>query len=268
MKQLIILFIILLFLYNCSSTSEIKKETEKNIFQDVDSVVLSSFYQNKFIQGADFFARGNEPFWTIEIESEKEIKFSSLFEVNSIITIIKQIELKANNEINFHAQNDSLDLKVTIIKQSCEDNMSGELFDYKVKVDLRKMNETTHNLFEGCGRYLYDYRLNNIWILQEITGVEPNLDKLMKNNPMFEFDLKQMKFRVHNSCNYLMGKIELMGKQLSFDVVINTKKTCSDPEAESTIVNAINKKTFTYNIKNQELVLENKQGIKIVFIKS
>ena len=267
MKKIIILFISITFLYGCSSTSETIRETEKNVPENNKPVVAESFYQDKYLNGIDFFARGNEPFWTLDIDFQRTMKFTTRYDINLTTLAVEGAKSPDADVIKYHSQAEGGDMIVTITKQDCQDNMSGEPFDYNVRVEVKTSSDKAYNSFEGCGKYLFDYRLNDIWVMQQMTGVEINKATLSKGLPTFEFNLKEMKFTGHAGCNNLMGKIELKGSQISFGVITSTLMACPDMQIEKAVVKAINNKTFNYEIDSQILTLEN-QSVKMVFKKA
>ena len=47
-------------------------------------------YDDMFKNGIDFFARGNEPFWTLEIDVEKEMRFTTLYDIKLNIPSVER----------------------------------------------------------------------------------------------------------------------------------------------------------------------------------
>lgn len=268
MKHIAILLFGLITITACASSDKINKENKSADNQNEEPVAAPSFYQEKFINGTDFFARGNEPFWTLEIDLEKEMKFITLDDINLTIPAVEGVKAQDADVTRFHAQTESGEMMVTLIKENCEDNMSGEPFNYKVKVEVRKSIDENFKTYEGCGSYLFDYRLNDIWVMEEMTGVELKKEELIKGIPTFEFNLKEMRFNGHAGCNNLTGKIDLRGTKINFGNIAATMMACPDMEVERAVIDALNKKTFTYKIENPRLTLDNDSRVKIVFKKA
>jgi len=95
------------------------------------------------IDGFDFLASGNEPFWSVQVnfddqllyktpESERSFSFS---EFEEIVEDQKTIYSAA-------------DIQISIIPEYCRDTMSGFLFTHRVEVQTNGQSMT------GCGRYL------------------------------------------------------------------------------------------------------------------
>lgn len=122
-------------------------------------------------------------------------------------------------------------------------------------------------LINGCmskdNKSSSDYRLNDIWVMQKMTGVELQKEKLPKGPPTFEFHLLDNRFLCNTGCNSISGEIEITGNHISFSKVVSTRMFCPDMEAENAIIKTISDKTLTYKIENLKLILEDEKGIKI-----
>ena len=266
MKHFFFLLIGLMTMIACTSSIKTNKDDKLNIDKNEEQVANTSFYQNKFLNGIDFFARGNEPNWTLEIDFENMVKFLTMYDINIITPAIDEVKVSDADTTSYHAQSKSGELIVTLIKEDCQDNMSGEPFNYKVKVEAKTPEDLNYKTFQGCGKFLYDYRLNDIWVMEEMAGVKLKKENLMKGLPTFEFNLKEMRFSGHAGCNRLMGKIEVEGSKIKFGNIASTLMACPDMQVEHAVIGAINKKTFIYKIENMNLTLEN-DSIKMIFKK-
>ncbi|WP_337873304.1 META domain-containing protein [Ignavibacterium sp.] len=263
MKTFLLIPISLLFL--CSCTASENTGSNQNSLSEVE-IVDPSFYQEKFLRGIKFFARGNEPFWTLDIYSHDKIIFSELNEIEIKATNVKLSPGKNLHETIFTADTENGELIVSILKDSCQDNMSGEMFEYNVSVSI-KNSSSAEKVFNGCGRYLFDYRLNDIWVMEEMIDVVLDKERLMKGLPMFEFNLREKRVSGHAGCNQFFGGIELKGNMISFGNLAATKMACPDMTVEQKIFQALSQKNFTYKIVKLKLVLESDSGLRMVFRK-
>jgi len=266
MKKYIFLLVSISLIISCSSSNRTKNNVEQNTNVKEAPIVDPSFYQKKFLNGVDFFARGNEPFWTIEVDFENAMRFSTMEGIKLTTPAVEGTKARDADVMRYHAVTENGELIVTISKEDCQDDMSGEQFDYKVRVDAKSSVDNDYKTFEGCGKYLFDYRLNDIWVMESISSIDLTKAKLMKGLPTIEFNLNEMRFDGHAGCNNLMGKIEVAGSKIKFGSIASTKMTCPDIQVEQVVVDAINQKTFAYNIENMKLTLEN-ELMKIVFRK-
>lgn len=266
MKTIISIPLIILFLLSCAATDKSQKQNEQ-MYPENNDIVDPSFYQEKFLSGVIFFARGNEPFWSLDIYSDNKIVFSEIGQPELVAFNYKEERSDKENETIISAQTNKLELVVTILRDSCQDNMSGEMFDHQLSVRL-KNSPSDEILLSGCGKYLYDYRLNDIWVMEEMTDVVLNKENLMKGLPVFEFNLNEMRVSGHAGCNQFFGKINLKGNSISFGTLTATKMACPDMIVEQKVFQALNQNNFTYKIDKLKLILESDSGIKMIFRKT
>lgn len=189
-----------------------------------------------------------------------------MYDSNLTVPAVERMKATDTDVTRYHSKNENGELLVTITKQPCRDNMSGEKFDYMVKVEAKGALEKEYKTFEGCGKYLYDYRLSDIWVMEEMSDVELKKEELMKGFPTFEFNLGEMRFGGHAGCNNLFGKIELKGNKIKFRNIAATMMACPDMNVERAVIDALNLKTFNYKIDKMKLTLEN-DSVKMIFKK-
>lgn len=231
-------------------------EPTKEVTSVVPVVEMNlNYYQEKFLNGVDFFARGNEPNWTLEIDFEKSMSFV-MFEGFKIITPAAEGIKALDSDVTLYtAKTDSGELVITVIKDKCQDNMSGEYFPYKVRVEAKSSSDFSYNTFEGCGRFLYDMRLYDIYVMEEMTGFNFKKEKLMKGRPQFEFNLTEMRFSGHAGCNQINGGITVIGNKINFGNLVGTLMACPNMKVERAVIEALNQKTVTYSIDKMKLTI-------------
>lgn len=214
-----------------------------------------NYYQEKFLSGVDFIARGNEPNWTLEIDLEKSMSFAAMYDIKVNTPAVEGIKAQDSDVTLYTAKTDSGELVITVIKDKCQDNMSGENFPYKVRVEAKSSADSTYKTFEGCGRFLYDIRLYDIYVMEEMTGFNLKKEKLMKGMPTFEFNLTDMRFGGHAGCNQINGGISVVGNKITFGNLVGTLMSCPNMKIEKAVITALNDKTVTYSIDKMKLTL-------------
>lgn len=231
-------------------------EPTKEVTPVVPVVEMSlNYYQEKFLNGVDFFARGNEPNWTLEIDFEKSMSFAMFEGFNIIAPPVEGIKAQDSDVTLYTAKTDSGELVITVIKDRCQDNMSGEEFSYKVRVEAKTSKDSSYHTFEGCGRFLYDMRLYDIYVMEEMTGFNLKKEKLMKGVPQFEFNLTDMRFLGHAGCNSISGNIDVVGNKITFGSLMGTLMACPNMKVEKAIIGALNQNTVTYSIDKMKLTI-------------
>ena len=91
--------------------------------------------------------------------------------------------------------------------------------------------------------------------MEEMTGFNLKKEKLMKGMPQFEFNLTDMRFGGHASCNTLSGSINVVSNKIMFGSLMGTLMACPNTKIEKAIIEALNQKTVTYSIDKMKLTL-------------
>lgn len=240
-----------------STVKEIETPVEKNVDEPVQEEVEMNpeYYQKKFMEGVDFFARGNEPNWTLELDLEKNFVFTLMDEWKISTPAVEGIKAQDHDVTLYRAKVESGELIITIIRDNCEDNMSGEKFPFKVRVEAKRSTDEKYHTFEGCGKYLADLRVYDIWVMEEMTGINFKKEKLQKGMPQFEFQLSDMRFAGHAGCNNFSGGIVVAGNKITFGALVGTLMSCPNMKVEKAVIEALNQKTVTYSIDKMKLTL-------------
>lgn len=264
MRYIYVLILLELMIFGCGENNKVIKKPvpEKIVGANPD------FYKRKFDEGIDFTARGNEPFWAIDIDFDKGMMFTSLTDISEL-NIRNGEVIKEQNEdaIRYYSITEEGEIIVKLVSNVCVDDMSGENFSHTVNVKVKRSIDNNYTEFNGCGKFLMDQRLHDIWVMQEMTGVELKKENLSKGLPVFEFYLNDMRFSGHAGCNQLAGKIEIEGNKMTFGEIIATKMACPNMEVEQAVISALNNNTFTYTIEKLKLTLVNQHGFKLIFSK-
>jgi|WetSurMetagenome_2_1015567.scaffolds.fasta_scaffold44139_2 heat shock protein HslJ/uncharacterized membrane protein len=228
----------------------------KDVKPDKDVVEMnSSSYQDKFLNGVDFIAIGSEPNWTLELDLEKSMSFAAMDDIKISTPAVEGIKAQDADVTLYRTKTESGELVITVIREDCEESISGEKFTYKVRVEAKKSSDKNYKTFEGCGKYLSDSRLNDIWVMEEMTGINFKKEKLQKGMPTFEFNLNELKFNGHAGCNSFSGVINVVSNKITFSDLIGTLMSCPNMKVEKAVIEALNKKTVTFTIDKLKLTL-------------
>lgn len=213
-----------------------------------------------------FKAQGNEPFWSVEISSNA-IQFKSIEKENYFSApYVEPIQAMDANVKMYRATTEKGSIRVTITQNECIDTMSGIKYGYSATVELiiGKAKEAT--VYNGCGAYSIDYRLHDIWVLEELEGKPMLADYFLGDLPMLEINSKMGNFSGFGGCNRIRGSLFQERETLRFTNVLSTKMACDPKNKEDLFLKALQSST-TYEIKNNRLYLSNPEGMKVVFKK-
>lgn len=209
-----LLFILLIGSFgNCAAPLK----TNSNIPKQVDIVADKPLalqpdkFHTQFAQGIDFIATGNEPFWKLEIDFDKLMHFKMLdgFEITSAVG--EGIKAMDANVIRYSANNEKGTLIVQIQKSECINDMSGEKLGYNVTIDTKNKTDKNYLTYKGCGQYIADYRLDDIWVLDSINNKKIKAANFIKKLPYLELNLTEKKVFGSTGCNTITGLIEIKG---------------------------------------------------------
>jgi putative lipoprotein len=100
-------------------------------------------------RGVEFRAVGNEPGWSLEIQSGEHLLFLGDYGTRRLLTLDPGVQLQGNVR-RYHSVTGPADLQAEIIDEPCIDTMSGEAFPSRVTITLDGA------ILYGCGRDL-DY---------------------------------------------------------------------------------------------------------------
>jgi len=213
-----------------------------------------------------FKAIGTEPFWSLEI-SEDMIRFQGI-EAGSEFTTphVEPIRAMDANVKLYSINTESGEMEVTISMQNCSDGMSNNKHDYKVDINLKRNNQKESTIYSGCGNYIADYRLFDIWLLEELEGKKVTSTDFAKEIPQLEINSSEKKFMGYGGCNRISGTIFQERELLRFTNIISTKMACGETNLEKAFLKALQSSTG-YKIKNNRLHLVNPDGMKVIFKK-
>jgi heat shock protein HslJ/uncharacterized membrane protein len=221
-----------------------------------------------FQKGIDFTANGNNPDWTLEIDFDKVFHFSATDGLVLNTPPVTGTKAMDANVTFYHATTESGEIRITVSGEKCTDSISGEVTNYLTRIEAKYSSENEFRSYSGCGKFIFDYRLRDIWVLKEMNGVILNSENLTKGLPVFEFNPGSNRFTGHAGCNDLNAGIDVRGDKITFGKVISTRKACPDMSLEQKVLSVIDGKTFSYKIDEGTLTLQNDSNIILTFKKT
>lgn len=221
---------------------------------------LADHWLKKSQEGIDFIATGNEPFWSVEIDFEKSMTFSTMDAPDKMSTPVPEpIRPQDVDAISYRANTDKGNLYVTLFKEKCADSMSGLESPYRVQVSFKAGDSDNYEEYTGCGRYLGNYRLNDIWALTHMDGNALSPNDFPKGVPTLELQLNAGKVFGNSGCNQMSGSITLRKDALAFGQLVSTKMACPALQFETRYLKALSGNTLDYKLEGLILQLSNDQ---------
>ncbi|WP_125722799.1 META domain-containing protein [Flavobacterium ustbae] len=255
MKNIFAILLLLVVLTSCKSTA------------GKDSNTASSGISTEEDLQYYFKATGNEPFWGIKIGRD-QIVFTSLIPGKESITFSHTEPIKAMdaNVKMYKLSNEKTTATVSIQQLECQDSMSGAIFPYSVKAEIKNNSELDTQKLSGCGKYYTDYRLHDIWVLEELNGYKVFATDFQKEMPRIEINSAENRFMGYGGCNSITGQIFYEKDLLRFSKVVSTLMACPQGNKEGEFLKALQSST-TYSLENNQLILSNPSSRLIVFKK-
>lgn len=207
-------------------------------------------------KGIDFLAEGNNPvLWTLELDLETGFTFKPLGGQQLIAGPVPANRL--TNADSYISKTDSGRLTLIVYDEPCNIGKAS-----------RKTEVTINNKrYTGCGNYLYDYQLQNNWVLQYIDNKEPGQSNY-KKLPRLEFDLTKNTMTGYDGCNNISSSISVNGNHIKFAAFPGSKTGCSNNETAKIFATMLSDHTVDYNINNGRLIIYLINDSKLTFTKA
>jgi heat shock protein HslJ len=260
MKKWIKFLVIISMIISCKSSQTAHKGVSKT-----EPTPAYKEEMENLDQGIYFRANGNEPEWSLKI-SKKTIEFTSLkpgFESFKSVHVEPLRALDANVKM-YRITNESGEMNIQIMQQECVNTMSGEKAPYSVGIEIVKKSNSTN--FSGCGNYITDPRLHDIWVLEKLNGKTVTVTDFIKELPNLEINSAHTTFMGFAGCNRMNGVLFFERGLLRFTNIITTRMACPGNNKESEFLKAL-QSTTSYKVENRRLTLSNSSGENLVFKK-
>lgn len=162
-----------------------------------------------------FSARGNEPFWRVDIENDQAIVQRMGEEEESYR--ITERELR---EQRTHMANQDGSFQLTVSEELCQDDMSGMFYPQTVSLELA--GESLH----GCAGQSVRLLQGVDW---QVVALEDN--DYSDNEVTIRFmhdNNRELQITGRAACNRYFGSYELSGESLTFGQLAGTKMACEE----------------------------------------
>lgn len=211
-----------------------------------------------------FKATGTEPFWGLEL-SDHQIKLNTIGDSIIMPNVAPVRAMDANVKL-YKIQTESHDMTIQIAQSECTNAMSGKVSAYTVTIDYKSNTHKNPTTLQGCGDYITDYRLHDIWVLEQMNGNTVTTSDFSKDLPSMEINSTTNKFSGFAGCNRMGGSLFFEKGLLRFTNIITTEMLCEPTNKEDAFLKAL-QSTTTYVIGNNRLTLSNPDGELLIFKK-
>ncbi|MDD7886527.1 META domain-containing protein [Flavivirga sp. 57AJ16] len=267
MKRFVMVILCIgLVISSCGDKKTEKKNSEASTkeISSESTAKINPLSHRKTVTNVYFKANGTEPFWSLTI-SEKMIKLKTIDD--SIMTPHTLPELAQDANIKLYKLHTEMaKMNIQINQLECINAMSGMASPYSVDIEYMKGRETEFTKLEGCGEYIIDYRLHDLWVLETLNGNEITKESFKKDLPSMEINAASKSFTGYAGCNRMNGELFFEFGVLRFTDISTTKMMCGQNNLENEFLMTL-KSTTSYKIENNRLWLSNASGQLLVFKK-
>ncbi len=259
------LFVVISFVVFSCKTQEISNTPVVHSALETEKLLNAKAYEMR-MKGVDFYSCGNEPSWSLEIDFDKMVRFTSEeFNKDIVVSMDRLMESSEAGDINYEINDDRVSLKIHI-----KPNVNPFIYDennkpYLVELKVKKNKDANWHTYQGQGEYFGDLVLHDIWSLIEINGKSVS-DYHINEEPFMEIHLDTNRISGFLGCNNFGGQCYFANGKMVVGYLRSTKKACLDIDIEDDFARAIGNDTFFYTVDNGILTLWNHQS-KLIFKK-
>lgn len=218
-------------------------------------------WSTRVSEGIDFVAQGNEPSWSLELDFDKGIRFTTL-EGDSVVTTLTKPTIK-DYTVFYSITSESTTLLVSFSPVGCINNMSGAYSDYAVEV---KLNDQANAV--GCGEFINPlYNLTGSWTLTSMAEEDVKSDDFGTGLPELNFNVIEKNVSGSTGCNRLTGSFQMTTDGgLHFLPMASTRMFCPG-KGESKFLTSLNQ-VDRYKIEGDKLLLTKGETVLLTFTTS
>lgn len=256
-RKFIIAAVSLGLLWSCGeqsgeNTSDLNSATpsgeSRNLEQDD---ARADFLRKKLDAGIDFFAVGHEPEWNLNFDMDKAMQFEALGRMELNHPAAEGVT--DGDIIRYTSETEMGEMEVILEKEKCADTMSGDEYDYRVEVKVNT-DGSEATTYAGCGSFIRDYRLRDIWILEELNGTAVKSDDLDGDLPRLEIFVEEGRVAGFDGCNEFNASAEIRGNTLNIGALRQTRKMCGNMEIPN-ILSGMLMGEFSFEIHDALLIM-------------
>jgi uncharacterized membrane protein/heat shock protein HslJ len=253
--------VVLALLTMTSSLSEgrVNNKTQGGISDNAYKLMLK-----KWKAGIGFYALGNEPFWSLDMDFEGVFHFNTLNGDDLKVPAVKGNPAMDAEVVRFRSVADQGELIIELTHERCDDTMSDDTYHYKVKVEYKPEGKSDYEIFRGCGNYVPNFLLNDIWAVVEVDGKKLNPKDFAKGMPRIEFHIKQENVSGSDGCNNFRGSVEFQYHSVIFGMLAYTRMYCPDMEVSERITGAISKRKLDFEFDEDGYLILMNDGKKVM----
>ncbi|MFB9054900.1 META domain-containing protein [Formosa undariae] len=257
-------FLLLVTFFSCGQSKKESVNSTLAVNDSTDNAIKTAINKAPRSNATPFFkSLGTTPNWELLL-TQDAIQFSLQDEDFSFPLPNPILAADANVKM-YRTETESAQIKIQISMTECTDSES-KPHPYTVSIDFKKNTDVDFTALKGCGDYITDYRLHDIWVLESINDEKVTRDQFTKELPNLEINSSENSFMGYAGCNTMRGSIFSEQSKIRFKQIITTRKMCLPTNKEVQFIKELERST-QFKIENLRLYLSNPDGNTLTFKK-
>lgn len=270
MRNIVYLLLILTFA-SCKQSEKMPENSQNSKVENSQDnpredqwLSLQEKYADKRHEGISFYAFGENPNWEITIDEQNVLLFSSQSEFGDFnAPDAEGLQPQDLNAMIYGAKTDQGSISVMVFTDSCTTG-KGEKLPYRLSISGKK-GEGSLAEFKGCGLYLNNPALHDIWALRSWSGLTTN--ERIDPSAYLEFNMKTQRLYGNLGCGEIEGNFTPMGSNIKIYGLNYRNKPCEENGTGKELFDHLNFKTHKLVINSLDLMLIHEQDT-VKFIKA
>ncbi len=221
------------------------------------------FLNEKWKNGIVFYAVGNEPSWSININKNNSVLFKFNDSEQYTATSISRLASIDTKSITYRSVSDKGEMIITLSKEKCGDTMSDDSFSYSVAGQVKLKGKKEFDTYKGYGNFVPDPRLNGKWVIAKVDSLTINNQRLIKL-PELSIDVYKGMVSGNDGCNLFNGQVAFQDNQIIFGMIAVTMMACPNMDTSSLITNSFVDKKLRFEFKENLFFYEGEKEVMLL----
>lgn len=235
---------------------------QKDSYDPLSRESSMNFMADKWQQGIDFYAVGNEPAWSLDLDFAKVFKFKTIDGQEFNAPAVPGDMAQDAPVTRYRTLSESGEMIITIYGQDCSDQMSDQTYHCQVRVELKRYPADDFITYIGCGNYVPDMRIHDVWAVSALGTTKLDAAEFAKGIPRLEINIKENRVSGHDGCNSFTGSAKVKGQNITFGNLASTRMACLNMQTSTRLAQLLSGKAYSFTIADNQLLL--KTGNQVV----
>ncbi len=212
-----------------------------------------------------FKSKSNDGLWSLTIDDANQLHFKGTDSASLDFGSTDVSKAQDAKHVRYRSVSEEGELIVTLSEGDCKHEEHKTPPSHSVLIELKRSGESDYTEFKGCGSFVPDFKLHNIWTLVAINGEDLDVSKLNSNGaPIFEFFSKEGRISAFSGCNNFNGTFYIAEPGvLQLGMFMGTRMMCENMGIEDLLNQKFFGKRLSYELTHMHLSLSTSAGDSI-----